>query len=126
MRPAISPDGHHAAFWQKDQVPGAVWRIAVVQLPEGTFHKSFDVSQSPTNGNTNLRWTPDGNSIVYMDYHEGTTSFWNQPLNAAATQKINEVANNQIYAFDIAQDGRYIFSRGLHTNDVVVISDAHR
>jgi len=126
MRPAISPDGQYVAFWQKDQTPGAVWRIAVVQLPEGTYHKSFDVPQSPANGNTNLRWTPDGKSIVYIDYREGTTSFWNQPLNAGATQKINEFTNNQIYAFDIAQDGRYIFSRGLYTNDVVVISDAHR
>jgi Tol biopolymer transport system component len=126
MRASISRDGKLVAYWQKEQSPGALWRIAIVPTEAGGTIKSFSVPQSPTNGNTGLRWTPDGSSIIFMDYRDGITSFWAQPIDGSAPRKISEVANNQIYAFDVDRDGRYIFSRGLRTNDVVLITDSHR
>jgi Tol biopolymer transport system component len=114
------------AYWQKEQRPGALWRIAIAPTETGGTIKSFEVPQSPTTGNTGLRWAPDGESIIFMDYRDGITSFLAQPIDGGTPRKISEVANNQIYAFDVDRDARYIFSRGLRTNDVVLITDSHR
>jgi serine/threonine protein kinase/Tol biopolymer transport system component/tetratricopeptide (TPR) repeat protein len=125
MRPAISPDGKTIAYWQKDQKPGADWKIGLTPFDGSGPTRTFDVPQSPTPGNTSLRWTQDGTAIIYMDYRDGVTSFWLQPVNGDAPKKLTEVANNQIYAFDVGRDGRFIFSRGLRSNDVMLISDIH-
>jgi Tol biopolymer transport system component len=125
MRPAISPDGKTIAYWQKDQKPGADWKIGLTPFDGSGPTRTFDVPQSPTPGNTSLRWTQDGTAIIYMDYREGVTNFWLQPVNGDAPKKLSEVANNQIYAFDVGRDGRFIFSRGLRSNDVMLISDIH-
>lgn len=124
VRPSISPDGRLIACWRKEQVPGAQWRIALIPIEGGEPIKSFDVPPSDAAGGSALRWTPDGRGVVYIDYRDGVTSLWRQPLDGSAPQKILTSANEIIYSFDIARDGRLVLSRGLRAHDVVLITDA--
>jgi serine/threonine protein kinase/Tol biopolymer transport system component len=124
MRPAVSPDGTLIAYWQKEQAPNAPWRIAVISPEERRPVRVFDVPQSPTNGQTNVRWTRDGRAVLYLDYRDGATTLWSQPLGDAPPRKVHVFRNEPIYSVDVSRDGRLVFSRGLITNDVVLISTA--
>ena len=124
MRPAISPDGQIVAYWYKEQKPNALWRIAITSLAGGEPIKFFAVPQGLANANTNLHWTEDGQAILYLDYRDATTSLWRQPLDGGQPQKLIAFPNEQVYSFDLSPDGRFVFSRGLRTNDIVLISEA--
>jgi eukaryotic-like serine/threonine-protein kinase len=126
LRPAVSPDGKLVACWRKEQVPGAPWRIALIPIEGGEPVKFFDTPQGDASGGSVLRWMPDGRGLVYIDFREGVTSLWHQPLDGGAPQKIMTSAHEIIYAFDIARDGRIVVSRGLRAHDVVLITDAGR
>lgn len=126
MRPAISPDGKSIAFWHKDQRPGAQWHIAVMPIDGGPPSKILTVPLGETNGDSVLRWSTDGSAIIFLDYRDGISTLWLLPADGSPSKKITEVVNNQIYAFDLAPDGRYVFSRGLRSNDVVLITDIHQ
>lgn len=126
VRPAISPDGKLVACWHKRQVPGAPWRVALVPMEGGEPVRFLNIPPNEASGGSALRWTPDGRGIVYIDYREGTTSLWLQPLDGGEPQKLLISANEIIYAFDIARDGRIVMSRGLRAHDVVLFTDANK
>ena len=123
MRAAISPDGKFIACWGKDETPNAPWKISLHSFDDGKVIKQFDVQQSDASGGSVIRWMPDGRSVVYIDFRNDVTSLWQQSVKGGAPKKILESAHQAIYAFDIARDGRIVFSRGLRANDVVLISD---
>ena len=123
-RAAISPDGQLVAYWQKEQRPNAPWRIAVVRLADGVPVTQLDVPQSLTNANTSLHWTHDSRAILFLDFSDGATTLWQHPIDGGAPQKLAAFPNEQIYSFDLFRDGQIVFSRGLRTNDVVLITDS--
>jgi Tol biopolymer transport system component len=122
-RASISPDGRLIAYWQKDQQPNAVWRIAIINFDGGTPIKTFDVPQSPANSFTPLRWTQDGRALSYIDYRDGAGTIWVQPLDGSAPQQFLTIPNNQLFAFDVSPDGNFIFSRGPTTYDIILVKN---
>ncbi|HVG39648.1 MAG TPA: protein kinase [Pyrinomonadaceae bacterium] len=126
IRPIVSPDGKMLAYWHKEAKPEAPWRILISPLEGGEAVKSFDVPQSLASGNTSLRWTPDGRALAFIDFRNGVTNLWLQPIAGGPPQKLTDYANDMIYSFDFAPDGRIVFSRGLRTIDVVLINDTQQ
>lgn len=124
MRPAISPDGKLIACWTKAETPNAPWQISLLSWPDGKVVKQFKVNQTDAAGGSAIRWTPDGQSIVYIDFNPRVTSLWQQMISGGSPKKILESANQVIYSFDIARDGRIAFSRGLRAHDVVLLTEA--
>jgi eukaryotic-like serine/threonine-protein kinase len=123
MRPAISPDGKWIACWTKAETPNAPWQIALLSWPDGKIVKQFDVQQTDASGGSAIRWTPDSQSVVYIDFRPDVTSLWQQMISGGAPKKLLESANQVIYSFDISRDGSIAFSRGLRAHDVVLLTD---
>lgn len=73
---------------------------------------------------TELRWTPDGRAITYLDHCGGQANLWIQPLDGGPPKQLTDFKTDQIFSFDWSRDGRLVYSRGLRTNDVVLIKDA--
>lgn len=124
VRAMISPDGKMIAFWEKEAEPNAPWRIGVINFEDGQPVSSFDIPQSDANGNSNLRWALDGRGVIYIDFRDGVMNLYLQPLAGGAPEQLTKFTKEQFYSFDLARDGRLIFTRGLMTNDAVLISDA--
>ncbi len=124
MRPALSPDGKWIACWTKAETPNAPWQISLLSWPDGQVVKQFDLQQTDASGGSTIRWTPDSQSVVYIDFRPDVTSLWQQMISGGAPKKLLESAQQVIYSFDIARDGQIAFSRGLRAHDVVQLTDA--
>jgi serine/threonine protein kinase/Tol biopolymer transport system component/Tfp pilus assembly protein PilF len=126
MRASISPDGRMIAYWEKDAEPNAPWRISVINFEDGRPVGRFDIPQSEANGNSGLRWSSDGRGVIYIDFRDGVMNLFLQPLAGSAPEQLTKFTKEQFYSFDLARDGRLIFTRGLMTNDIILISDINK
>jgi len=124
MRPSVSPDGRHIAYWQKEERPGAPWRIAVIPAAGGEPLHVFDVPQNEANGMSSIHWPPDGRALVYTDYRDGVTNLRLQPLEGGEARQITNFAREVFYSFDVARDGRLLLANGLTTSDVVILRES--
>jgi hypothetical protein len=125
MRPSVSPDGRLIAYWQKEERPGAPWRIAVIPAEGGgePLH-IFDVPQNEANGMSSIHWPADARSLVYTDLRDGVANLRQQPLDGGEARAITNYARDVFYSFDIARDGRLLLANGLTTSDVVILRDS--
>ncbi|MGH9971980.1 MAG: protein kinase domain-containing protein [Pyrinomonadaceae bacterium] len=123
MRPTVSHDGKLVAHWQKEDKPGAPWRIAITPIEGGQATQVLDVPQSPASSNSVIHWSQDGKGILFIDFRNGVTNLMLQPLDAGPTRQLTRFTKEQFYSFDFSPDGRVVLSRGFWTNDVVLISD---
>ncbi len=124
MRPAVSPDGKSIASWQKEDKPGALWRIAINPIDGGPATKLLDVPQSPTTANSLIQWTEDGTGIFFIDFRNGVTNLMLQALDGSPAKQLTKFTKEQFYSFDFSADGRVVLSRGFWTNDLVMIRES--
>ncbi|HEY6186653.1 MAG TPA: protein kinase [Pyrinomonadaceae bacterium] len=124
MRASISRDGRLIAYWHKEDQPNAPWSIAVISAEDGHLVHLFEVPQSDADGNSNIRWTPDGAAFIYIDFRNGVTNLRLQTLDGSPARQLSNFNKDQFYSFDLARDGSLIFARGLMTNDLILITDA--
>ena len=122
MHPAISPKAGLIACWYSEDKEGTRWRIAILPATGGAPLKLLDAPQSVPVDST-LRWTADERAITYVDNREGVSNIWGQSIDGGPPRQLTNFKNNQIYSFDWSRDGRLVLSRGLRTNDVVLITD---
>jgi Tol biopolymer transport system component len=126
MRPSVSPDGRLVAYWQKEEKPGAPWRIAVVGVQGGEPARFFDVPQNEADGMSQIRWSADGRAFVYTDLREGVTNLRLQPVEGGEARQMTDFAREIFYSFDLARDGRLLLANGVTTSDVVILRDPQR
>lgn len=124
MRPAVSPDGKLLAYWHKEDAPNAPWRIAISPLDGGEPIKLLDIPQSPANSNSVIHWTKDSTGVLFIDFREGVANLLLKPVDGSAPRQLSDFSQEHFYSFDIAEDGRLVLSRGLRTNDALIISEA--
>jgi Tol biopolymer transport system component len=85
--------------------------------------KSFTV---PSTAKTwaDIHWTPDGRGIAYIDTIGTVGNIWQQPLEGGAPRQLTDFKTDRIFRFAWSADGkRIVCSRGIETNDVVLISN---
>ncbi len=70
-----------------------------------------------------IKWTPDGKSLIYTVSNKGVGNLWLQPLDEnAAAKQFTHLTNNRIYAFDWLPNGREIVcARGEQLSHVVLL-----
>ncbi len=119
--PAVSPDGKLIASVYRDDQPNSPARIAVMPFEGGEITKKFDVPHSAWG---NVRWAPDGKALAYVVTAGGISNIWTQPLAGGAPKQLTEFKTDQIFWFDWSHSGKQIVcSRGIETNDVVLLSN---
>ena len=70
-------------------------------------------------------WSPDGQSIAFVNNTNGYSDIWLQSLNGGPPKQLTDFKAEQILAFDWSRDGRMLaFVRDVETSDVVII-DQH-
>ena len=117
--PRISPDGKMFAC-AYNQGNGEKSQLAVFPIDGGEPMHLFDLPLQPS-FNVGIRWTPDGQSLVYRDFGP---SLWRQPLTGGEPEKILEFPDEIIYAFDWSFDGQqFAVAHGEEVRDVVLITN---
>jgi Tol biopolymer transport system component/DNA-binding winged helix-turn-helix (wHTH) protein len=119
--PAISPDGRLIACWHADERTGSVG-LAVVPAGGGEPAKLFDISPT-VNTWAEIRWTSDGRALTYIDERDGAGNIWSQSLDGGPPRQLTDFKADKVFRFDRSRDGkRLVFSQGVESNDVVLIS----
>lgn len=117
--PEISPDGKSIATQYREDT-NSPWRLAIIPFEGGKPLKILDL---PGNGQ-NVRWSPDGRSLSYLDTRGGVTNIWSLPLDGTAPKQLTGFKTDQIYNFKWSADGKQlVLARGTITSDVVLIRD---
>lgn len=120
--PSVSPDGKLIACFYLDE-PSSQWRIMVIPFAGGQPVKTFDMSPT-ANQWKELRWTPDGRALIYIDTRGGVSNIWSQPLAGGHPKQMTNFTTDELHHFDLSPDGKQLtLARGRIVSDVVLISD---
>ena len=86
--------------------------------------KTFDLPPSAF-GTPFLDWTADGKAVLYVDNRGGISNIWSQPIDGGPARQVTFFNTDQIFAFDLAPDGKtMVFARGNVSDDVVLIVES--
>jgi Tol biopolymer transport system component/DNA-binding winged helix-turn-helix (wHTH) protein len=122
--PAISPDGKLIAFRSRNPADQFV-KISVISLADGRLMKAFDIQPTTmmVGDFKQLRWTPDGGGLAYMDTRTGVANIWARPLDGGPERQLTDFKSEQIFKFAWSRDGKQLaVTRGAMMKDVILIS----
>ncbi len=126
--PSVSPDGKWIACWYRQ---GGSMKAAVLPLEGGEPVKTFAIGPG-VEVLAELRWTPDGRAVTYINngggvlnpWSQGVGNIWSQPLDGGLPKQVTDFRENVISRFEWSRDGtRLVCSRGSFANDIVLIRD---
>jgi Tol biopolymer transport system component len=121
-RAAISPDGKLVACTYRGDPGANYYSLALLSFDDGRLVKAFDIP--PTSAVEDLRWTPDGRGVAYVDTRAGVSNVWAQPTAGGAPRQLTDFKTDHIFFFDWSRDGRQLaLARGTRASDVVLIND---
>ncbi len=120
--PIVSPDGKFVACHYGEARSDAPIKLAIVSIEGGPPLRIVDlplVLKSPV-----YRWTADGRGFVYIDSVSRVYNLWSQSLDIGPPKQLTDFGSDQIFRFDLTQDGKKIaLSRGREGSDVVLITN---
>ncbi|MBA2731968.1 MAG: PD40 domain-containing protein [Acidobacteria bacterium] len=120
--PTISPDAKFIACYYRDELKSP-WKIAVLSAEKGAPVKMLDIPPNVIFP-TEIKWTPDGGSIAYIDKRNGVSNIWSKPVSGGTLQQLTGFSSDHIYGFDWSRDGKQLAcARGALTSEVVLITD---
>jgi TolB protein len=121
--PAVSPDGKLVACWYANESAGRT-ELAIIPVDGGQPIKLFEVS-STVNLWAEIRWSPDGKELIYIDRRGDVSNLWAQSLEGGAPKQMTDFKEDQLFRFDWSRDGkRLVCSRGVESNDLVLIANS--
>jgi Tol biopolymer transport system component len=125
LQSIVSPDGKSFACWYSEG-PQSPAKLAIVPIEGGQPTKILNVP--PSIGEfVNIRWTPDGKAISYLDSKEGIPNVWNQPIDGGKPVQVTDFNSEKIFNFDWSRDGKQLgLARGKTSTDVILIRDEAR
>jgi Tol biopolymer transport system component len=98
IRPSVSPDGRLVAYYW---LTPERWTLAVVPLNGGP-RQFFPLS--PTHCGRTVRWSPDGQSLAYIDCADGVSNIWVQRLDGSPPKQLTDFRSGHITTFDWSSD----------------------
>lgn len=119
-RAGISPDGKWVACVHE------TGKLAIIPFSGGKPVKLFDLPFVPPGVGIPLRWTPDGQNVVYVLGAERSDNLWEQPVAGGRRRALTHFTTQEIQSFAYSHDGKQIaICRGTSSSDVVLISNFH-
>jgi Tol biopolymer transport system component len=131
--PAISPDNSLIAVAHRPDLTKPA-KLAIVSIESGEIRNVYDVPAETIfggEGGSNLAWTKDGRSVLFIVNRNAETTMWAQPIGAAGSpaataKQIMNFGSGSVWAYALSPDGKQIvYSRGVPATDVVLISHFH-
>lgn len=124
IRPAVSPDGKWIGCWVREKNEGRV-RLGLIPSTGGAPVKLFDVAPSvQVSWDVVIRWNADSTALSYVDRRSGVGNVWLQPIAGGSPLEASNFKDSWIFSFDWSPDNRLLASRGVETNDVVLLREA--
>ncbi len=116
---SVSPDGKLLACRYREQ-DLSDFKLGIMDFASGQIVKSIDI---PPTDNT-LRWSADGRAVLYAERRAGVANIWSQPIDGSAPKQLTNFKADQIFGFDLSEDGKsLVLARGTVSTDVVLIAD---
>lgn len=113
----FSPDGKWISFYGSETV-GEKPRNCLIERATGQTVRCYD----NIIGFSNLRWTPDSKSLIFLDAYGKV--FSRMPLEGGEPQKLADLGPNGISSFDFSADGKnMVFSLGSTNAEIVLIEN---
>jgi TolB protein len=123
--PSVSPDGTLIAYYYREKLPGAKFKIAVMPSGGGQPVCTFD-TQGEDFWTFDIRWATDGKALLYEADHDGVSNIWLKRLNGGPPKRLTDFRSEAILAFDLSRDGKnLIYSRGGWNFDLVLVRDVN-
>jgi len=117
--PVVSPDGKLVACYYWEENPDTPFGISLVPFQGGAPVKTVDNLPAAI-----VRWASDGRALIYNETRGGVSNLWSQAIDGGQPKKLTEWKSERIFDFAFSNDGkRLALSRGVVTNDVILISD---
>jgi Tol biopolymer transport system component len=121
--PVISPDGKHLAFMSYDT--STYLRKILVAMFDGNVTGAIE-SSFVSNLMSNLKWSPDGKSLVYIT-GQGIPNLWKLSVDGTKPQPLTDFRSGRIFNYAWSRDGKnLLIIRGIVNNDLILIRDAAR
>jgi serine/threonine protein kinase/Tol biopolymer transport system component/Tfp pilus assembly protein PilF len=118
--PTLSPKDGNIACWYSTSVEKPNWQLAIFPPEGGEPIRTYRLAPTVV-PDSNIRWSPSGSGITFLDVRAGASNIWLQPVDGSPARPLTSFTSGQIYSFDWSRDGRLIYSRGMSVNDVVLI-----
>jgi Tol biopolymer transport system component len=120
----ISPDGKTAAFATFGHAGDHTETLAIVDIESGKLLQRVDFQHSDQG---DIRFSPDGKSVVYPVREAGIDNLWLQPLDGSPGKQITNFKSEQIRDYHWSFDGSKLgLIRGHSDSDVVLIRDSQQ
>ncbi|HUR81502.1 MAG TPA: protein kinase [Thermoanaerobaculia bacterium] len=122
-RPVVSPDGKWLLCRLRSQEKNTpLWRTAIVPMDGQAAPRYYAAPRF--GGPPMMQWMPDGRAFLFTDWADGVANLWIQDVSGGAARQVTFFEEGDIYAFDLARDGKRVaLSRGISTRDAVLIRD---
>jgi serine/threonine protein kinase/Tol biopolymer transport system component len=120
--PVVSPDGTLVACWWWSP-PKSAAKIAIIPFSGGDPRKIID--PLPGVDPLPVRWTSDGQSLVYCVTPNNISNVWRQPINGGPPSQLTDFKSETIQGFDWSKDDRLLLTRGFTAREIVVMEDVN-
>lgn len=118
--PSVSPDGKMVACFYAPTT-NTPWQPAIFSFETGQLLKAFPQTVM---GSPYIRWSPDGQNLVYAENPIGAAMLWKQPIAGGARQALLQLEADSLHGFDWSSDGqRLAYVRGLWMQNIVLIKN---
>ena len=116
----ISPDGKFIAYFFRPPELDSALQLEIVPVEGGAVAKIL-----PGVGDgSQVRWSPDGKSIDYVETREGIGNLWRRPIDGGQARRLSDWQQALIFRFAWSRDGKQLAcARGMRATDVVLIEN---
>lgn len=122
--PVASPDSTLVACWWWSP-PKSGARIAIIPIAGGKPVRFIDALPGAFS-NHPMRWTSDGQSLIYCVTRNNISNIWSQPVDGSQPRQLTDYRSETIEGFDWSRDDRLLVSRGFTAREIVLIKDLSR
>jgi WD40 repeat protein len=115
--PHYSPDGKFISCIAEGD------KIAVLSAENSSVIKNFEPVQFPY-FNIRAKWSPDGQSLIYIARRKDFSNLWRQPINGGEPQPLTDFTSGELHNFTFSTDSsRLYIARGFQVRDVILIKN---
>jgi Tol biopolymer transport system component len=92
--------------------------FAVMNAETGAIERRFELPR----GVEMAQWSPDGQSVAFIDTRDGASNLWAKPIDGSAPpRQVTSFTSGSIFHFSYSQDGRILLARGQRSGDAVLV-----
>lgn len=121
VRPAVSPDGSHVAFYFMDTDLDGLWRIGIVSVVDGSIVGKISFPKYVVE--RRMRWHPNGRYISQVVGEDEEIGLIMLATDGTASRTMTGLGKGEAAWFEWSRDGKQIvLARIEKTRDVVVLA----